>query len=242
MSPRALRKANLVLAAVVVAVGVSAAGVALTKGPSRGAAAARHADVHPATRAAGSSTTTVTTAPPTSTTSAPVSVQSTSSATTPPSLPAATPTTTAPSGPPPCRWSSFGVKVTSSSTANGEATITAVAVNDGPPCTDSGQAHCLCWDAIATPVSPGSSPIWDLADTANPPVSGDGVSSPLPVLPTGWSTQPQQMTWDETQCTTANCPPKPAPHGQYDLVAVWAYKIGGAPVIESDPVSVTVPS
>lgn len=241
MSPRVLRKANLVLAAVVVAVGVSAAGVALTNGPSHRSADSRHAAVRPATKAVGSSTT-VTAAPPPPTTSAPASTLGTPPATTSPSVTMATPTTTTPSGPPPCQWSNFGVKVTSSSAANGQATITAVAVNDGPACTDSGQAQCLCWDAVATPAAPGSSPIWDLADTANPPVSGDRVSSPLPVLPTGWSTQPQQMTWDETQCTTANCPPKPAPRGQYDLIAEWAYRIGGAPVIESEPVLVTVPS
>ena len=253
MQSSVLRKANIALAGLVVAVGASATGVALSQGTPARAIRTAHAarpPVQPATRAAGSSTTATTGPSGSSTTGSAAGRSGTSTGAADPSI-ATAPTTTAPSGPPPCLWSNFSVRVTSTSVDGGKVSFAAVARNDGPTCTDSGQVYCDCWSAFVDTDADPPALVWDLADEA-PPTSSDAVKSPLPVLATGWTTSPPwQGTWDETVCTSPRCPPQHAQHGTYRLYVEWAFRIrsvapnpadpNDASAIISDPASVAVP-
>jgi hypothetical protein len=220
-----LPRAVVVVAGVVVAVGASAVGVALTGStpahPSHSATPASSTTLGPATQAAGSGAST-TVAPVSSTTLA--STGRTAGAPPTTTAPVATSTTM----PPRCQWSDFAVAVSSSYTGRAPVPFTVTVTNVGPTCADAGQAHCLCWNAF---VEMNSTVVWDLADSAHPPVSGDSVASPPPLLERGWSTS-QQMTWDGS-CTS--CSGSDAGPGPYRLYGEWAYQIGSVSPSQSDP-------
>lgn len=228
MRPRVLRKANVVVAGVVVAVGASATGVALTRTPSHRAPVATHVIAHPATKATSGPTTTVTLSPTTSTTAA-ASPPTTAT-------PATTPPTTSPSGPPPCQWSNFGVTLTSTYSSGDTVPFTITARNDGPACTDAEQSGCDCWNAYVQDSS--GAVVW----TVVPPTSSIKVTSPPSVLPSGWSMS-QPMEWDENRCTDVqNCSPSRAyTGGAFEIFGQWAFRVQAAGnAITSAPLPVEI--
>lgn len=237
MNSKVLRKANLVVAGVVVAVGASVTGLVLSGGspahPTRSAQRA-HDPVQPATKAAGSADST--TAPP---------VTSATLAQAPASVPASTdpsttvvPTTTAPAVPQ-CQWSNFTVKVTSDYTSGATVPFDVTATNSGPACTDAGQGGCDCWGAYVEDAAGNT--VW-IEGAPEPPTSSIKVTSPPQVLPAGWSvTRP--MSWGENTCTYQSCSQarSATPPNSYKVFGEWAFHVQAAQnAIVSAPLSITI--
>ena len=236
---------------VVVAVGASAAGVALTQAspshPSRSATSPL-STAGPATKAAGAGEVT-TTVPPVSTTLSPghagdSPVSSAPSSTVPP-------TTSTTAGLPQCQWSNFAVAISSAGASGSTVPVTVTVTNTGPTCADVGQKRCACWSAFARDAGSGQT-VWILG-APNPPSSSVSVTSPQDPIPPGWTTS-TSMVWNEDQCTYASCPANPSAqvHGTFDVYGEWAFHAPGvapngqdpedAPTLVSQPppVSVTI--
>ncbi|MDE3087213.1 MAG: hypothetical protein KGJ77_10665 [Acidobacteriota bacterium] len=226
MTPRVLRKAGVVLAGVVVAVGASAVGLALT----RTSPSPRHAEsdppstVGPATRPAG--TADATTTVPAATTSTPAG-RAASSTTTDQVGTTVLPTTSMTVGPPQCQWSAFTVSVTSLYASGAKVPFTVTARNTGPACTDAGQAGCDCWSAYVEDAV--GNVVW-IQGAPEPPTSSIKVTSPLQVLRSGWSTT-RSMEWNENVCTSSqDCSQTPSAKvgHTYEVFGEWAFHVQAA--------------